>query len=93
MPRDTARLLEVWREAERAASAARIAAERAREAAEAAAAAAEAARIAAEDAGITLEVADTVAGSARNAYHAHAHEVAVEQAEATSRPPIVVTSD
>ena len=76
MPRETARLLEAWREAERAAGAARLAAEHAQEAAsaaadaaDAAAKAAEAARIAAEDAGLSLEAADLVAGGAKRAYH------------------------
>ena len=76
MPRETARLLEAWREAERAAGAARMAAEHAQEAADAAASAAdaaanaaEAARAVAEDAGLSLEAADRVAGGAKKAYH------------------------
>ena len=73
--RDTSRLLEAWREAERAAGAARLAAEHAQEAADAAAKAAEAARVAAEDAGVSLEEADRVAGSAKKAYHNHEAEI------------------
>ena len=73
--RETARLLEAWREAERASHAARIAAEHAQEAAKAASKAADAARLAAADAGVTLEAADVVAGNARDAYHEHETDV------------------
>lgn len=75
MAKETSRLLEAWREAERAAGAARQAAQHAQVAAEAAANAAAAARVAAEDAGLTLEVADRVASGAKKAYHTHEAEI------------------
>ena len=55
-----AQLLAAWRQAERAADAARQAAEMARSAANAAEVAAEAARLAAEQAGVPLDAADNV---------------------------------
>lgn len=73
---DTARLLEAWREAERASVAARTAAEHASEAARAAARAAEAARIVAEDAGAVVDAADVVMTRAREAFHARETDVA-----------------
>ena len=84
--RETGRLLEAWREAERASSAARIAAEHAQDAAEAASKAAKAARLAAEDASVTLDAADIATGHARDAYHEHEAE-AHAQAGEESRPP------
>ena len=88
VPRETARLLDAWREAERAAGAARMAAEHAQEAADAAASAAdaaakaaEAARIAAEDAGLSLEEADRVAGGAKKAYHDRETELLEQEEE------------
>lgn len=75
MWKDTSKLLEAWREAERAAGAARLAAEHALQAADAAARAAEAVRQAAEDAGVSLEAADQVAGTAKKAYHNHEAEI------------------
>ena len=88
MPKETARLLEAWREAERAAGAARLAAQHAQEAADAAAKAAEAARIAAEDAGVTLDAADVAAGHARDAYHEREGQVrGGEEASRSKEPP------
>lgn len=78
MAHETSRLLEAWREAERAAGAARLAAEHALEAAEAAMKSAEAAKRAAEDAGVTLEAADRVAGGAKKAYHNHEAAILAE---------------
>ena len=52
--KEASRLLEAWREADRAASAAHQAAEHAQEAAEAATRAAEAAMVAAQDAGVSV---------------------------------------
>lgn len=82
--KETARLLEAWREAERASGAARLAAEHAQEAADAASRAAEAARIAAEDAGVSVDAADRVASGAKQAYHEH--EASVIEAEEPDRP-------
>ena len=82
--KETARLLEAWREAERAAGAARLAAEHAQEAADAAARAAEAARLVAEDAGVTVVAADRVASGAKHAYHEH--EADVVDAKERERP-------
>lgn len=84
MAKETPRLLEAWREAERAAAAARQAAEHAQEAAEAATMSAEAARVAAEDAGLTLEAADRVASGAKKAFHNH--EAEMSAAEEKNRP-------
>ena len=75
MARETSRLLDAWRAAERAAGAARLAVEHAQVAADAAVIAAEAAKRAAEDAGVTLEAADEAAGGAKKAYHNHEAEV------------------
>ena len=75
MAKETSRLLDAWRAAERAAGAARLAAEHAQEAAEAAQLATEAARRAAEDAGVTLEAADVAAGGAKKAYHNHEADI------------------
>jgi hypothetical protein len=86
MPIETARLLEAWRQAERAAGAAHLAAEHAMEAAEAAAKAAEAARLAAEDAGVSVEEADLVARSAKDAFHQRAAG-AGDQADAGGANP------
>lgn len=85
--KETARLLEAWREAERASRAARLAAEHALEAAEAAGRAAEAARIAAEDAGVSVEAADRVTSGAKHAYHEHEADVVSE--ERRERPRIL----
>jgi hypothetical protein len=86
--RDTARLLEAWREAERAAGAARLAAEHAQEAADAAAKAAEAARLAAEDAGVSVAAADRVATGAKKAYHNHEAElIETERERRQTRAP------
>lgn len=84
MARETARLLEAWREAERAAGAAHLAAEHAREAAEAATHAAAPARPAAEDAGVTVNAADRVATGAKKAYRNH--EAAILAEEGKKRP-------
>ena len=81
MARETSRLLEAWRQAERAAGAARQAAEHALEAAEAAERSAEAAKRAAEDAGVTVEAADQVASGAKKAYHNHEAELLSEEEE------------
>lgn len=78
MANETSRLLEAWRQAERAAGAARQAAEHATEAADAAELAAEAARRAAADAAVSLEAADRVAGGAKKAYHNHEAEIIAE---------------
>jgi hypothetical protein len=79
MRRDlTGNLLAAWREAERAAEAAKSLAEKANEAAEAATAAAEAARMAALDAGLSLEAADVAVGKAKDAYHRREANVAAE---------------
>lgn len=85
MANETSRLLEAWREAERAAGAARLAAEHALEAAEAATRAAEAAKRAAEDAGVTLEAADRVAGGAKKAYHNHEAAILAEDGKEPKR--------
>lgn len=79
MPKETSRLLEAWREAERAAGAARQAAEHALEAAEAAERSAEAAKRAAEDAGVSLEAADRVATGAKRAFHDHEADILAEK--------------
>jgi hypothetical protein len=83
--KETLRLLEAWRAAERAAGAARLAAEHAQEAADAAELSAEAAKRAAEDAGVTLEAADLAAGGAKKAYHNH--EAEIIEAEDKERGP------
>ena len=75
LAKETLRLLEAWRAAERAAGAARLAAEHAQEAADAAELSAEAAKRAAEDAGVSLEAADLAAGGAKKAYHNHEAEI------------------
>lgn len=85
--KETARLLEAWREAERASGAARLAAQHAQEAADAAGRAAEAARVAAEDAGVTVEAADRVTSGAKHAYHEH--EADLVDAERRERPKIL----
>ncbi len=88
MARETSRLLDAWRAAERAAGAARLAAEHAQEAVEAAERSAEAARRAAEDAGVTLEAADEAAGGAKKAYHNHeADVIEAEDRERAKRLP------
>jgi hypothetical protein len=87
MPRETARLLEAWREAERAAKAARRASELAREAAEAATKAAEAARVAAEEAGVTVHLAEGVAEQAKTAYTVRSEEVRAKEAERAEDVP------
>ena len=87
MPRETARLLEAWRQAERAAGAAHLALEHSKEAAEAAAKAADAARLAAEDAGISVDEADVVAKGARTAYHERQAEVGGQGANADRVAP------
>lgn len=79
MARETSRLLEAWREAERAAAAAHQAALHAQEAAEAATKAAEAARLAAEDAGVSVEAADRVATGAKKAFHNHEADISAEE--------------
>jgi hypothetical protein len=86
----TGNLLAAWREAERAAAAARSLAEQAKEASAAADAAAEAAKVAAEAAGVSLDAADVAVGKARNAYHRRAEEVAghEEEASGSSRAPV-----
>lgn len=81
MPKETSRLLEAWRQAERASGAAHLALEHAQEAADAAAKSAEAARLAAEDAGISVEAADLVAGGAKKAYHNHEAEILAAEQE------------
>ncbi len=75
MPKETARLLEAWRQAERAAAAAQNAEDHAKEAAEAAGKAAEAATLAAEDTGVTVDEAVAATKGARNAYHEREAEV------------------
>lgn len=87
MPKETARLLAAWRQAERAASAAHSVLDHAKEAAEASAKAAEAARLAAEDAGFSVDEADAVAKGARNAYHERASEVGGREADADRTAP------
>ena len=78
--KETSRLLEAWREAERASAAARQAAEQAQEAVEAASSATEAAREAAEDADEAVEAVDRVATGAKKAFHIHEAEIgAAEQ--------------
>ena len=85
MAKETSRLLEAWREAERAAGAAHLAAEHAHEAAEAATRSAELARQAAEDAGVSVEVADRAASGAKKAYHNHEAEMIEAEGEERSR--------
>lgn len=77
--KETSRLLDAWREAERAAGAARQAAEQAQEAVEAASSATEAAREAAEDAGEAVEAVDRVATGAKKAFHTHAAEIGADE--------------
>lgn len=87
MAKETSRLLDAWREAERAAGAARQAAEHALEAADAAERSVEAAKQAAEDAGVSLEAADRVASGAKIAYHTHEAEILAEDEEHPKRVP------
>ena len=87
MAKETSRLLEAWREAERAAGAARQAAEHALEAAEAAERSAEAAKQAAQDSGVSLEAADRVASGAKKAYHNHEAEILADGEKHRGRVP------
>ncbi len=79
--KETSRLLDAWRHAERAAAAAHNAADHAKEAAEAACKAAEAATLAAEDAGVSVNAADSVATGANGASHNHEAELAADEAK------------
>ena len=77
---ETSRLLELWRQAERAAAAAHLVLEHAKEAAEASARAAEVAKLAVEEAGIIVDEADASAMGARDAYHEREADVDAEAA-------------
>lgn len=87
MPKETSRLLDAWRQAERAAGAARLAAEHAQEAVDAAERSAEAARLAAQDAGLSLEIADAAATGAKQAFHERESEIISEDGQLAQEEP------